>query len=220
MRARHFLSGPVIFVATAFLFNAVVGVFGMNGVTTAWRLTLCGAGLFLALGAAWQTGEQKREFESERGRLDGFLSGGDSFSILSIPYAAVVPNHLIKTTIVRFGKFPLFDLRMRVTIFRDVVSTVLSARLGDFGSSITDIGIPTMDGPVMGPFKNDEYLRMFFNARNGGWVQDLILRKSTRSTGWLAATKVTRGLMDNQIVIFEDMAQGFEEEFGKPAWKA
>jgi len=172
MRVRYFLSGPAIFVATAFLYNAVVGVFGMNGLTTAWKVLLCGVGLCLALVAAWRTAEQKKEIENERSRLDGFLRGGNSFSFLSIPYAIVVPNQIVRTYILRIGEFPLFDLRMRITDLQNTVRPILAVRLGDFGSSIVEIGAPTMDGPAMGPIQNHEYFRIFFNARNGGWVQD------------------------------------------------
>jgi hypothetical protein len=61
---------------------------------------------------------------------------------------------------------------------------------------------------------------VFFNARNGRWIQDLILKKSNKSAGLLSATKVGRGLVNDKITAYEDIAPGFVEEFGSPDWKS
>ena len=164
---------PVFLVFSAFLFNALVGIFGIGKMTS---------GLLLAVLSGWSVYARKTADDADIEKLRGFLTGGNSFAFLSIPWAIIVLDQPASSFITKIGEFPLYDLRLRIV---DVAKTAqeLTLKIGDFGSSMASIGAPSIEGPQIPQIHDDEYFRVFFTARNDVWIQDIILRKSARSSG-------------------------------------
>lgn len=65
-----------------------------------------------------------------------------------------------------------------------------------------EISAPAVCWGVKWPLPESIYYRIFFNARNGGWHQDLIMKRSKRGY-WAAATRVKN--KKGREVVFEHM---------------
>ena len=147
MLARYFLTFPVFAVTAAVVFNAAMGIWGISDKLSPrglWLLTLAAG--FLTIAAAWQMAIQMRDSDADKAKLNGLLTGGNTIAILSIPYAIVRPQQPQRSYVLRIGEFPLYDLKMRFVDVNDMNAGTVT-NLGDFSSSITQIGPPTMEGP-------------------------------------------------------------------------
>jgi hypothetical protein len=105
------------------------------------------------------------------------------------------------------GQYPLYDVRLRIVNMNSGVE--LTKQWGE-------ISAPAEYNFVKWPLSPNEYYRVFIHARNGQYHQDLQLRRSDISECWLAATRVTGN--DGITVRFQHIDDGYEREFGAPAW--
>jgi hypothetical protein len=143
-------------------------------------------------------------------RLEGLQTGGDTFAFWMLYYFDMNENLARDFVIIRRGKYPLYDLRIRI---RD-----MDAGRDVYHASWGEISAPAQYLPhVRWLLQPSVYYRVFFHARNGQWRQDLILKRSDTAQVWLAATRVfdTRG----KQVVFEHIDNGFISELGAPAWR-
>jgi hypothetical protein len=135
-------------------------------------------------------------------RLEGLQTGGDSFCYLMLYHFDLQKNIAQQFVVGRKGKYPLYDVRLRILNMNSQVE--LNKQWGE-------ISAPAEFNLVKWPLSPHEYYRVFIHARNGQ------LRRSEISECWLAATRVTG--TDGSTVRFEHIDNGYESEFGAPAWR-
>lgn len=141
--------------------------------------------------------------QSQMEHLQALQTGGDSFCYWMLYYFDMKENFARDFGIIRQGKYPLYDLRFRIT---DLVAgrDIFSREWGELNS-------PADYTHMRWSLPNEAYYRVFFHARNGNWHQDLQLKKSDKAGCWLVATKVPQRN-------FEHIDNGFLEEFGAIKW--
>jgi hypothetical protein len=84
--------------------------------------------------------------------------------------------------------------------------------------NLGEINAPAIFTYVAWQLPESVYYRIFFHARNGGWNQDLILRRSASAKCWLAATRVKD--RSGRETAFEHVDNpAFVAEFGEPTWR-
>jgi nucleoside phosphorylase len=138
-------------------------------------------------------------------RVESLVTGGDSFAYCQIN-ADRTGGAL---SIVKIGEFPLYGLSLRIVD--------IEAGLRDlFRRDYQEINAPAITGPL--PFRLGDagYYRAFFQARNGSWFQDLVLRHSEAAGCWLAATRVVAA---NGAVRRVHVDREYVAEFGEPVWR-
>jgi hypothetical protein len=111
--------------------------------------------------------------------------------------------------VIRRGDYPLYDVRIRIRDM-DANKDVVNENLGE-------INAPAIFTRVAWQLPESVYYRVFFHARNGSWNQDLILKRSSSVGCWLAATHVKD--RSGREVVFENIDNGFIDEFGEPTWR-
>jgi len=177
--------------------------------------------LTFAVGTAVSAAYQKHDTEIQRKRVESFFTGGDSFVFLKIPTALVVFGRMAQSYLIKMGEFPPYDVRLRVCDLRAQPAIFAHHRVGDVsGGSIADFGAPVTEGPLVGPIPEDSCYRVFFTARNGAWIQELIMKKSAKTPGVAAVTRVMTGALQVPKAILYEKDLGYEAEFGYPKWEA
>jgi hypothetical protein len=142
-------------------------------------------------------------------RLEGLQTGGDSFCYVMLYHFDLQKSIAQNFVVVRKGQYPLYDVRLRILNMNSGVE--LNKQWGE-------ISAPAEFNFVKWPLSPNEYYRVFIHARNGQYHQDLQLRRSDMSECWLAATRVID--TDGITVRFQHIDNGYEREFGAPAWRA
>lgn len=140
-------------------------------------------------------------------QLQGVLTGGDSFCYWMLYHFDIVKCLARNFVIIRRGDFPLYDVRLRI-VDMDANKDIMENHWGE-------INAPADYRFVEWPLPEEIYYRIFFHARNGSWVQDLMLKRSASVECWLAATRVKSGTGD---IIFEH-DDGYAQEFGPLNWR-
>jgi Effector-associated domain 11 len=151
----------------------------------------------------------KTTIDEKLARLEAVQTGGDTFCYCMLYFFDFQQNIARQFAVIKVGDFTLYDLRYRV-VNMQTNKDVGSWQHGELNS-------PADYPPIKWGLQGSMYLRFFFNARNGAWHQDLILKKSVSANCWLAATMV-KG-KNGRDVIFEYLDPEFEKEFGPPVWK-
>jgi hypothetical protein len=149
----------------------------------------------------------RNEISKMQQRLEGVQTGGDSFCYLMLYHFDLQKNIAQNLVVILQGQYPLYDVRLRIVNMNSGVE--LTKQWGE-------ISAPAEYNFVKWPLSPNEYYRVFIHARNGQYHQDLQLRRSDISECWLAATRVTGN--DGITVRFQHIDDGYEREFGAPAW--
>ncbi len=156
----------------------------------------------------WAKPEPSKTTPASNKEIEKLVTGGDAFCYFALYYFDVGKNIARNIVIVKEGKYPLYDVRMRVTDL-DTHKDVANIQLGEVnGPALVLSGVWSL--------KDTINYRVFFSARNGMWHQDLLLRKLTKKNYWPAATRVLG--RDGRTVRFENVDPMFVSEFGPPKW--
>jgi hypothetical protein len=150
----------------------------------------------------------KREFTDKQIHLEALQTGGETFCYWMLYHFDLEANIAQNFVVIRMGAYPLYDVRLRI---RD-----MDAQEDVFAKNFGEVNSPADYLMVKWNLPTNVYYRVFFSARNGSWHQDLILRKSERTSCWLAATRV---FGDTKNVRFEHFDRDFVAEFGNPTWR-
>ncbi len=182
-----------------------------------------------ALGALWAARQQGKSAEALRNKSDEIAAlnreiaqsiiGGDSFCYLSVS-PLKQPDDQALLTLVHQGKYPLYDLGVRIVDvdkFQQVVSRDFSALdLFKIDTNVSvgnlAVGQAAMIGNMRLPSLHELRFNIFFSARNGFFVQLLRLRKVNGV--WRQAIRVTRRHDGPEAVILEKI----DSEYGEPNW--
>jgi hypothetical protein len=151
----------------------------------------------------------RSEVAETQKRLEGLQTGGDTFCYWMLYYFDVNEAIAKDLCFIRRGEFPLYDVSLRIRDM-DAGRDLVQEQLGE-------ISAPAVCWRVKWPLPESVYYRIFFNARNGNWNQDLILKRSNRGY-WAAATRVKD--KKGRGVVFEHIDNpDFVNEFGEPTWR-
>ncbi len=148
-----------------------------------------------------------------QGRIEGLLTGGDSYAYFMLYWFDLDQNIAKQFALIRKGSFPLFNLSMRI-LDMDTNKDILTQSYEEVSGGGDTAG--AIAGSVNWKLPESVYYRIFFMARNGPWTQDLQLKKSTKANCWLAATRV-RGKRGQ--ILFEHSDSDYIGEFGNPIWR-
>ena len=188
--------------------------------------------LISATGAIWASIEQSksesflREKSDEIANLNKEISksitGGDSFAYL-VPTVLAGSNYPESLMILHKGKYPLYDLGMRVVDLDDFEAELAKPK---GSSNILSIGVNRSAGnisPNTASFsgismKEKDYTRLTIqiNARNGHFSQSLRIKKV--GTEYKTALQVNK--MDSrEVTLFEKIDDGYPlNKEGKVDW--
>jgi hypothetical protein len=150
---------------------------------------------------------------SNQDRIEGLLTGGDSYAYFMLYWFDLDQNIAKQSALIRKGSFPLFNLSMRI-LDMDANRNILTQSYEEVSGGGDTAG--AIAGSVTWKLPESVYYRIFFMARNGPWTQDLQLKKSTKANCWLAATRV-KGKRGQ--ILFEHSDSGYTAEFGSPIWR-
>lgn len=150
----------------------------------------------------------KNELSSVQKHLEAVQLGGDTFCYCMLYNFDLVQSIAREFTIIRRGEYPLYDVRFRIQDM-DTIQEIMNRHWGE-------INAPADFLSVKWNLPEFAYYRIFFHARNGSWNQDLLLRRLTSASCWLAATCV-RGKVGE--IRLEHIDNGFISEFGTPTWR-
>ena len=151
----------------------------------------------------------RTEMLSAHERLEAIQSGGDTFCYLMLYHFDLKASVAKNFVIIRVGNYPLYDVRIRVTDM-DTCRDVFNKPWGEINAPADFLIVKWQLPPSV-------YYRIFFNARNGSWHQDLILRKSESARCWLAATRVRDRTGRNDVLTEVD--NNYQAQFGVPQWR-
>lgn len=151
----------------------------------------------------------KDDIAQSQKHLEGLQTGGDTFCYWMLYHFDMTKALARNFVVIRIGDYPLYDVRQRIRDM-DAGRDVLTQNWGEINSP-ADFLI------VKWPLPESAYYRIFFHARNSSWNQDLMLNRSSSAKCWLAATQVKS--RDGREVVFEQIDNGFAEEFGEPTWR-
>lgn len=158
-------------------------------------------------------GPGRRQFhledEDAEARRLAMVTGGDTYAHVMLYHFDLVEAVAQQLTVIKDGEFPLYNVNVRI-IDMDTGQRRFAAEWGDLDA-------PAYFWSAKWSLKDENYLRVFFRARNGGWHQDLILRRSDQDRCWLAATRVF-GLQ--QAPDLQHIDHEFRERFGDPVWRS
>ncbi len=135
-------------------------------------------------------------------------TGGDSFCYWMLFHFDMIANIAQQYCIIRVGRYVLHDVRYRIIDRMSLQTVVPDTNWGEINSPADYLSLKW-------PLSESAYYRVFFHARNGSWVQDLILKRSKTVDCWLHATRVKRGLGETPL---EEVNELFISEFGIPEW--
>jgi hypothetical protein len=159
------------------------------------------------------SGLSKQAIETTKQAIET-TTGGDSFCHVWVTDALIPFFYQV-------GRQPLYDVRARITFLNygappqlrspGIVITVGTMAMNSIYPS--DQKLPINES------SNWEILRIVFDARNGRWVQDILMRKVSVSYGgqstktWAQATRVARITISDEgaryAVIYESVPKGF-----------
>lgn len=142
-------------------------------------------------------------------RLEGLQTGGDTFCYLMLYHFDLQEAIAHNFVVARKGEFPLYDVRLRI-VDMDRGVDIVEERWGELHS-------PASYKLVRWSLRDAVYYRIFFDARNGDWTQDLQLRKSVQDECWLAATRVRARRGEIRL---EHIDGQFIDKFGQPGWRS
>lgn len=165
---------------------------------------------YLETEAAEQTAKFQQALLDGQQRIVAAQTGGDSFCYFML-YNFDLPTSIAREVVlVKEGEFSVLDITLRVCDMDRSVD-VFRHSWGNLNAPASSLG---------GSWKlpADAYYRIFFNARNGSWHQDLILRRSEASRCWLAATRVLG--RNGRDVVFTHLDSEYEVAFGPPEWRS
>jgi hypothetical protein len=111
--------------------------------------------------------------------------------------------------LIRDGAYPLYGVHLRITDLLQGTATV-------YADTIPEINAPAIYRPVSWRLNYEHHYRVFFEARNGAWRQDLHLVRSDLDHCWLAATRVFASDLSER---FSHVDEGFER-VREPFWKS
>lgn len=159
-------------------------------------------GGFLTLFGAFWAATRQSQFQREALYT---VTGGDSFAYLGAN--AEPASNLVNLVLIHVGQYPLYEVHARIV---DVdVPVVRSNRPAEVQSIRLEFGtlVPRHAAAVppleLGNGEGRNW-NVFFTARNGGWNQELRLRKVDGA--WRIATRVTRGENYDQVLLQADPA--------------
>ncbi len=145
------------------------------------------------------------------------ITGGDSFCYLEIGSIAQTNDHGL-LVLVQQGKFPLYDLNIRIVdldkfdkikenlSFEKLASIETRLNLGTLSPSIAQ-----MLGPISFPGKTNLRFNIFAIARNGGTTQ--VLRMKLIDNKWVRANKVTRSFFKENSFTDEVVYEKIDKEY-------
>jgi len=210
------------FWATALSFAAIGLVLG---IMTSWplpiRIVLCASFLAIAGGGLIWVLDYLKVRESlgiaaplldQNEQLQGMLTGGDSYCFFGLYYFDTEKNIAKNIAVVRQGKYPLYDVRMRI-LDMDTKKDVFETYIGEISGGGTSRAVELKG---VWPLQDSVYYRIFFSGRNGLWHEDLLLKKSVKEKYWPAAMRVISG---SGKIQHEDVDKKYVEEFGLPQWR-
>ncbi|OCH14563.1 hypothetical protein A6E05_19140 [Aliivibrio sp. 1S165] len=159
----------------------------------------------------YENHQSKNETEEVTRKLVAAATGGDAFAYFML-YNFDIDKKLAKDfTITKKGDANLFNLTMRISDYQsEKYSEVIPETV------LGEINSPAIFSKVQWQLKDQIHYGVHFNARNGSWNQELILRKSLDKQCWLAATRVVNRKGE---IIFDHIDNAFIPIFGNPQWK-
>jgi hypothetical protein len=155
---------------------------------------------------SYENYKQNEDAES----LVGLMSGGNSFAYFMLYQFDMTKNTAGSAALIRKGKFPLYDVGMRI-MDADSQRIIVDRNFGELSGGGDSAG--ALVWPLSWPLADRVNYGISFSARNGMWTQVLKLRKSQKADCWLAATRVYG---KHGQVIFEHDDNEFVGEFGDP----
>ncbi|WP_433755827.1 hypothetical protein [Nocardia sp. CA-135398] len=157
-------------------------------------------------------GPVRRQFyledENAEERRHATLTGGDTYAHVMLYHFDLVEAVAQQFIVIKDGEYPLYNVSIRI-IDMDTGQQQYAQEWGD-------VDAPAYFRSAKWSLKDENYLRVFFTARNGHWHQDLILMRSEQDRCWLAATRVF-GLQ--QAPDLQHIDTEFRGRFGDPVWK-
>jgi hypothetical protein len=136
--------------------------------------------------------------------LMAMQSGGDTTCHAEFSGFDLRSNNVKCLAIVKDGTYPLYDLSIRVAdmhTWKDV-----------FMRTLPELSAPAiMWGPLRWPLEPSVFYRVHFQARNGSWTQDLVLKRSESAGTWASATRV---IGSSGQTLREVITSEFAGEFG------
>ena len=143
-------------------------------------------------------------------QLQGMITGGDSYCYLMLAYFDLEKNIAKNIGVLRLGKYPLYDVRMRIVDMHTNEEWQIPVGEISGGGTARAVWLPGH-----WPMKESVYYRIFFSARNGLWHQDYLLGKCAKREYWASCTRV---IWTDGTIIREDISEDYIEKFGNPKW--
>jgi len=174
-----------------------------------------------AIGGVWASYQQKTSAEVNAAlnrEIKESITGGDSFCYLTVTQLKN-PNDVGLLLVNNAGKYPLYDLSMRMANLDDVEQLASrehnSLDVLKLGTSFTlgnlSAGLATSLGTIPLPRQKQLRFNVFFYARNGSFTE--LLRLKNVDGIWRQAIRVTPEFKPEQV-IFEKI----DPEYGEPNW--
>lgn len=189
-------------------------------------------GILSAIGGIWlshiSTREVKHELQTVKTELTtkndkiqelnnfilSSITGGDSFCYVDIGSISQTNDHGF-LVVVQQGKYPLYDLNIRIVDLDKFDKIKDNLSLEKWASAETRLNLGTLSpgiaqlvGPISFPGKTNLRFNIFAIARNGGTTQ--VLRMRLINNKWARATKVTKS--DTNAVIYENTDKEFPKD--------
>ncbi|MHA2785193.1 hypothetical protein [Vibrio harveyi] len=199
-----------IFVTLASLVGCALWYFKSDLIE--WEPILVAVGLLAHFVVdVYESKQNKKEAEETTQKIVATTTGGDAFAYFML-YNFDINKKLAKDfTVIKKGDTSLFNVTMRVSDYQSSKpSNILPETL------LGEINSPAAFSKVQWRLNDFVHYGVHFNARNGSWTQELILRKSLDKQCWLAATRVVNR---KGHIIFDHIDDAFVPIFGEPKWK-
>lgn len=164
---------------------------------------------YLQGGTFTQLAQINADLTSIQKRMEGVQTGGDTFCHFMLYHFDLQRSIAQNIVLIRTGEFPLYDVSCRI-MNMDTNGQVFQHNWGELHS-------PAAFFHGQWKLPASVYYRIFFDARNGAWHQDLILNRSDVARCWLAATRVLG--KNGRDEVLRCLDNGFESEFGIPVWR-
>jgi hypothetical protein len=165
---------------------------------------------FLRVGEDGPVLEAVAGVAAQQKHLAALQTGGEAFCGWSLYQFDLSANCAMWCCIRKHGTYPLFGLHVRIIdMDADITRPIMTRDFAELNAPAVFFGPPW-------PLRPSVYYRGFFQARNGSWHQDLILRRSEAAQCWLAAERVVG---QDGRVLREAEDKEFAGEFGEPRWR-
>lgn len=149
-----------------------------------------------------------KEIVETSAQVKAAITGGETWGYVMLYDFDLKANIAKNFVYVREGEHPLYQVRTRILD----IHNGRQIRIDDWG----EISAPAAFQLLRWPMSRNVYYRVFHEARNGQWHQDLILNKAETANCWLCATRVS-DFSGHPRWTHVDVE--FVATFGEPIWR-